>query len=248
MRVLWRKGPEVKVPAKLQQHLALALWTRRANRKADREFAIKVTLERPSMPQWIYGLPLKDEVSGNMVSLPTFGLSLVEAKALDKHRAIRARNRELRDAALQVAQGQFEKDRLRDEFEQVRFTNDYRELFGLHPLAWDKRLWAACRQHADYLWESGEFGHEQPAAEFSTSRRRAQRAGYDQKVYENCHKGTNQPFDVLDALVHSSEHHRTMLREIVHEIATARSGLAWVQNYGLDTGFQSTIQWGAWRD
>ncbi|MFT7074589.1 MAG: hypothetical protein ACJA0P_000589, partial [Planctomycetota bacterium] len=63
-----------------------------------------------------------------------------------------------------------------------------------------------------------------------------------------CHKGSNQPFDVLKSLAQSSAHHRTMLLESVHEIATARSGLAWVQNYGLDMGFRSAIQWEAWRD
>ncbi len=256
MRALWRKSPSVKMPALMQKHLALALWTRRANKRADAELAVSVKLARPDVPPWIYGLPLEGELPKDAVTIESFGLSLVEARMLAEGRAILAWNNAQLEEALAGAMGgriggagrQFEQDRIRDEFDQVRATNDYRRLFGLQVLAWDGRLYAACRQHAEYLWESGYFGHVQPTVEFATFADRAKRAGYTEKVYENCHKGSNQPFDVLKSLAQSSAHHRTMLLESVHEIATARSGLAWVQNYGLDMGFRSAIQWEAWRD
>jgi uncharacterized protein YkwD len=248
MRGLWRKTPGVKVPRGMHDHLDLAMWTLRAKKRASEALGLNVVLPAPDLPPWVYGLPLRGEVEGNVVTLQVLGLSLAEQKKLAKSRAIRALNERLLGEALLDAENKFAGDRIRDEFRQVAHTNNYRELFGLHALAWDGRLFEACQQHANYLWESGEFTHFQPEAEFRTFSLRAQRAGYTERVYENCHKGANDPYDAHDLLCHSSEHHRTILLDFVHEIATARSGLVWVQNYGLDTGFQSAIQWGAWRD
>ena len=248
MRGLWRSGSPVKVPALMHGHLDLAMWAVRAKKRAGKVLGLNVEFPAPDLPSWVYGLPLRGEVKGDLVTLAVLGLTMEEQKALEKNRAVRALNRRLREETLLTAKNRFQRDRIKDEFSQVSHTNDYRELFGLHALAWDVRLFQATRQHADYLWESGEFTHFQPEAEFSTFMARAFRAGYTEKVYENCHKGSNDPFDAHDVLCHSSEHHRTILLENVHEIATARSGLVWVQNYGLDTGFRSAIQWGAWRD
>lgn len=248
MRAIWRKSPEVRVPALMQEQLALALWTRRANKRTGEELAVSATLPRPEFPPWVFGLPLKGELPKETVTLASFGLSLQEARELALGRAILELNASRLEEALVGVSDRFEEERIRTEFDQVRVTNEYRQLFGLQVLAWDTRLFAACRQHADYLRESGQFGHHQPTEEFGTFTARARRAGYPKQVYENCHQGSHEPFDVLMALTHSSEHHRTVLLEIASEMATARAGLAWVQNYGLDTGFLSAIQWEAWRD
>lgn len=248
MRELWRNGPEVRMPDTMLEYLELGHWAVHAKKRVGKEVGLSFKYPFPRTPPWVFGLPLGGEMDKGLVHLPTFGLSLAEQDVLRKNRAIRALNLQQKEKALEAAENRFERDRIRDEFRQVAHTNEYRELFGLHPLAWSDRLFRAARQHADFLWESGEFTHFQPEPEFHTFSDRARRAGYTKLVYENCHRGSNDPFDAHDALCHSSEHHRTILRENVQEMATARSGLAWVQNYGLDTGFQSGIQWGAWRD
>ncbi|MEM8713691.1 MAG: CAP domain-containing protein [Planctomycetota bacterium] len=248
MREIWRKTAKVRLTSTAAEALELAHWARLARGRIGKDCGLNIPLPRPEVPPWVMGLPQAGEVEGDMVSLASFGLSLREGKRLAYSRAVRLQNAELRSGDLKGVRQRAERQRIEDEFDQVRRTNDYRELLGLRALHISPELLEACRQHAEFLWELGDVSHEQPAAEFHTHNDRALRAGYPTKVWENCHLGSNQPYDVFEAWQASSEHHRVMVLEEVREIATARAGLAWVQNYGLDTGFQSAIQWGVWRD
>ena len=249
MRALVRTTKPVPLPKAVKRGLSLGVWARQASKRASKRVALVLDLPVPeNLPPWMYGLPLPGEVPDDEVTLTSFAMSLVEAEALSRNRLIEDYNRTLAEDLQRAADSEFQKERVAAEFEQVQRTNQYRRLFGLHSLAWDRRLHAACSQHAEYIERTGDFGHTQPIAEMATFAQRAKLAGYREIVYENCHLGAVTPFDALAALSKSSAHHRTILHPEVYEMATARAGLVWVQNYGLDTGFRSAIQWSPWRD
>ena len=77
---------------------------------------------------------------------------------------------------------------------------------------------------------------------------RARSFGHVGPVWENRHRGVGTGEGALIAWTHSSAHHRTILTAKLTEMATGIAEKTWVQKFGLDTAFESEIQYHPWRD
>ena len=264
MRALWRDGVRARMGRDLRDAGERILWARAKADWLAREFDVKVELERPEgVPGWTHALPV--ELDDDAVELPTFALTPVEARRLARDRAVQERNRTLfaalADEAADAGAGKGRRRAKKDggeatgpaaqvalEREQVRLTNDYRRMLGIPALAWNRKLHLAVRNHAEYLSLQGILGHDQDNARYTTKERRARHFGYSGPVWENCHFGSATARGALQAWTRSSAHHRVLLSAQMTELATATTGRYWVQKFGLDTAFESEIQWHPWRD
>lgn len=124
-----------------------------------------------------------------------------------------------------------------EEREQLRITNEYRQLLGRHLLAWNPKLQLAARQHSAWMSKTGKFGHfeDEPAMRTPFDRMKAQ--GYPQGGGENCHMGDSGPEGAHVGWTHSSGHHRQILSPTAREFAAGLSGSYWTQNYGTGTEY-----------
>jgi uncharacterized protein YkwD len=91
---------------------------------------------------------------------------------------------------------------------QVRITNEYRVMLGRRAVVIDDRLVTSARGHSEEMGRLGYFSHFSPIPE----RRTPDRAHY--------------------GWVHSSGHHRNLLRRFWTEMGTGRAGNIWTQNFG----------------
>lgn len=205
-------------------------------------------LEPSGVDAWMYGLPFEQEAEE--VDLACFAVSVDEADALARDRAVEARNTGLLDelTAKVDEKDEVAVNQLRRERDQIQRTNDYRRMLGVRALGWNEELHWAVRNHVEYLARTGVIGHDQPEPALATFQKRAKWFGYDGLVWENCHSGSTSGRAALDAWIRSSEHHRTILNADLTEMATGNDGNLWVQKFGLDTEFESAIQCHPWRD
>ena len=73
------------------------------------------------------------------------------------------------------------------ELAQLRITNDYRQMMGRRRMAFNAKVHAAARWHADWMGRTGIFGHfEEGEPERRTPGDRMKKEGYDQGAGENC--------------------------------------------------------------
>ncbi|MEM9380298.1 MAG: CAP domain-containing protein [Planctomycetota bacterium] len=256
MRELWRSRVRAKLGRDLRDAGERVLWVRERAEWLSTEFGVSVPLVFPDgVPAWLHSLPV--ELEADLVDLTTFALEPAEAKRLARDRAVVQRNRLLFDALAAEAKGGSRGRSAEEngpaaqvalEREQIELTNDYRRMFGVPALAWNRRLHGAVRNHAEYLSRQGVLGHDQDNARYTTKERRARHFGYSGPVWENCHFGSATARGALQAWTRSSAHHRALLGARMTEMATATTGRYWVQKFGLDTAFESEIQWHPWRD
>lgn len=119
------------------------------------------------------------------------------------------------------------------EREQVRITNEYRIMMGRRAIIIDDRLVKSARGHCEEMQRLGYFGHFSPIPERKTPDLRAKIEGYKgSAVSENCHRGSGHPRGAHNGWVHSSGHHRNLLRRFWTEMGTGQAGKHWTQNFG----------------
>ncbi|GIW70522.1 MAG: hypothetical protein KatS3mg102_0064 [Planctomycetota bacterium] len=118
------------------------------------------------------------------------------------------------------------------EVEQVRITNEYRMLMGLHALEIDPRLIESARGHSEEMTRLGYFAHESPVPERRTPSMRAQLAGYPGGVAENISQGSPTPQATHEAWYNSSGHHRNILGASHQAMGAGLDGMHWTQNFG----------------
>ena len=188
--------------------------------------------EDHEIPSWVLGLPSGSDVSE--VNIRNFAWDAAERKALDWSVKLRRTNSE-RSAFVQERAQSFPEERvpLRMEMEQVRKTNDYRARMGRHALLWNPQLHEAAHKHSAYMSRWGVLSHiEERSPEFYDLHKRTRRAGYEFGFGENVAMGSSGPTEVHEAWRHSAGHHRNLLRTRATEMASARSGSYWTQNFG----------------
>lgn len=120
----------------------------------------------------------------------------------------------------------------RDELEQSRVLNEYRQLLGRPALRLDPRLVQSARGHAQDMERLGFFDHDSPVPGKATCTDRMAAAGYPAPGGENIALGMNAPQAAHDAWYRSSGHHRNMLSADYAAVGTGRAGKHWVQNFG----------------
>lgn len=246
MRLLWESGADASLTRELRRGGERVLWVRGKARWLGENMGLTVALDAPDIPQWMHSLPI--ERKSRKVDLRSFALTPDEAGQVAHDLAVVERNTALFKALRKAASGADARTRVDLERDQVARTNDYRRMLGLPALAWNRRLHMAVRNHAAYLVAVGHLGHAQEAPEFATIQKRAHSFGYSGPVWENCHRGSETAEGALIAWTHSSAHHRTILTAKLTEMATGFAEKTWVQKFGLDTAFESEIQYHPWRD
>ena len=124
-----------------------------------------------------------------------------------------------------------------EEREQLRITNEYRQMLGRHLLAWNPKLQLAAREHSRWMSTTGKFGHFQDDPALRTPFDRMKAQGYLQGAGENVHMGDSGPEGAHVGWTHSSGHHRQILSPTSREFAAGLSGPYWTQNYGGGTEY-----------
>ncbi|MBI3845633.1 MAG: FHA domain-containing protein [Planctomycetes bacterium] len=126
----------------------------------------------------------------------------------------------------------------KEEVEQVRVTNDYRILMGRHAVAISDKLMASAHKHSAEMSRLGYFSHVSPTAGCETVDLRVRAEGYEgSDVSENIAEGGLSPESAHEAWLHSSGHHRNILREQWSEMGSGKSGRCWTQNFGFSAAF-----------
>ncbi len=120
----------------------------------------------------------------------------------------------------------------RDELEQSRVLNEYRQLLGRPALRLDPRLVQSARGHGQDMERLGFFDHDSPVPGKATCTDRMQAAGYPSPGGENIAMGHGSPQAAHDGWYRSSGHHRNMLSTDYAAVGTGRAGRHWVQNFG----------------
>lgn len=256
MRLLWESGSSASLTRELRRGGERVLWVRGKAEWLRENMGLTVALDAGALdgvgldtadtPQWMHSLPI--ERKSRKVDLQSFALTPDEAGQVAHDLAVVERNTVLFTALRKTASGADARTRVDLETDQVARTNDYRRMLGLPALAWNRHLHLAVRNHAAYLVAVGHLGHAQEAPEFATIQKRAHSFGYSGPVWENCHHGSETAEGALIAWTHSSAHHRTILTAKLTEMATGFAEKTWVQKFGLDTAFESDIQYHPWRD
>ena len=70
--------------------------------------------------------------------------------------------------------------------------------------------------------------------------------GYNYGASENIVGGFVPAEAALESWMHSSAHHRNLLKATHTELGSARAGTFWTQNFGAGTDFQSELD--SWQD
>ncbi|MDP7035113.1 MAG: FHA domain-containing protein [Planctomycetota bacterium] len=119
------------------------------------------------------------------------------------------------------------------EREQVRITNKYRIMMGKRAVRLDDKLILAARGHSEYMQRSGQFAHRVPGhPDGASPQDRARKQGYVGGVGENISMGRESPQGAHDAWVHSSGHHRNILRDQWKAMGAGHAGKYWTQVFG----------------
>jgi hypothetical protein len=114
--------------------------------------------------------------------------------------------------------------------EQVRITNDYREMMGLRKVKINKQLCDAAQGHSNDQAAEGRIWHN--GANGSPSSR-CKAKGYNAPVGENCALGYGSPEGAHNGWYNSSGHHRNILNGRWNELGVGHSGNVWTQNFGM---------------
>jgi uncharacterized protein YkwD len=136
---------------------------------------------------------------------------------------------------------QVETEASRNEFEQVRITNQYRMMMGRRALALNELILEAARSHSEWMTRTGVFSHFEDTEERRTPMDRMAQAGYDKGAGENIHAGAGSPMGAHNGWYHSSGHHRNILAPSHTEMATGVVGPYWTQNYGGGSEFSENL-------
>jgi hypothetical protein len=140
---------------------------------------------------------------------------------------------DLRVAALNASQSLRADGPSREEFEQVRVTNQYRAMLGKRMLAHNDKLWEAADSHSVWMAKTGRLSHfEDGDPERASPEQRMRLAGYSGGAGENCAVGSTGPLEVLIGWCHSSGHHRNLLFDSHTEMGAGQSGSFWTQCFG----------------
>jgi len=246
MRLLWESGSSASLTRELRKGGERVLWVRGKASWLSENMGLTVALDTADTPQWMHSLPIERKT--RKVDLQSFALTPDGAEQVAHDLAVVERNTVLFTALRKAASGADARTRVDLERDQVARTNDYRRMLGLPALAWNRHLHLAVRNHAAYLVAVGHLGHAQEAPELATIQKRAHSFGYSGPVWEICHHGSETAEGALIAWTHSSAHHRTILTAKLTEMATGFAEKTWVQKFGLDTAFESDIQYHPWRD
>ncbi len=242
----WKKSPKVRLPDAVHDAFTTLALTLDFAAELNEEYLFDFDFTLRGTPAWALGLPFPGDVRKDIVTLASLGLNYEEGRMIAESRAVMELNEAYCEEYTKAEKDRRKRKLLQATFDQVAVTNRYRQLLGLRALAWDRRLQVACDQHANYIVESGDFGHFQADPKFKDFMDRAEQAGYSRMVYENCQRGTNHPEAAHKALMRSTEHHRNMTRADVFEMATGNSKRIWVQNFGRETGFRKHIKLSRW--
>lgn len=119
------------------------------------------------------------------------------------------------------------------EKEQIKVTNEYREMMGRRILAINEKLGRAARKHSEYMQSIGRLTHDGPDAKRRTPTDRAQLEGYGGGgVSENCCVGHEDPAGAHAGWCSSSGHHRNICMEGHTELGVGKAGPYWTQKFG----------------
>lgn len=210
VRSLWdQEAAGLRANPELQRQMAKIEWM-----ISQIEFLGESSADLRRQIAWWQSLPQEGEVS-----LRRFSHGYEERVAREGYAETRSHNLQLM-AEIDAA-----------EAEQIKATNDYREMFGLAPLAFDLRLYRACQGHAQEMEQVGYFSHFSPDPDKRTVFDRANRAGYLAVSSENIIHCDNAE-DALTLWTQSSAQHRNLLALAHRDIAVARQGMNWVQEFG----------------
>ncbi|MBM4016513.1 MAG: CAP domain-containing protein, partial [Planctomycetes bacterium] len=140
---------------------------------------------------------------------------------------------DLRVATLNASQVVRDDGPSREEYEQVRVTNQYRAMLGRRMLAHNDKLWEASDSHSRWMAKTGRLSHfEDDDPERASPEQRMRLAGYTSGAGENCAVGSSGPLEVLIGWCHSSGHHRNLLYDSHTEMGAGQSGSYWTQCFG----------------
>ncbi|MEM9800973.1 MAG: CAP domain-containing protein [Planctomycetota bacterium] len=245
MRKLWDDGATVKIPSALRRTGERALWARQKARALKSELEIVVDLGADDVPAWLLGLPF--EVEDDPVSLRSFALSIEEADALSRGRAIRRENEERLAALAAEARDALARKELEAAADLLRGTNDYRDMLGYPPLVWSSRLYRALAIQANFLRDQNSLTHDHPDPILRTPMDRARYVRFDGRVWEICCRPTRSATVALRLFTSSSEHHRTILQPSATAIAAASAEDVWLQLVGATVAPEAVIETHPWR-
>jgi uncharacterized protein YkwD len=231
VRAIWTEKTRIPLPTSVRDAWDELAWLR------SRSGRLGIDLALPAdAPAWLFAQNARLEA----LTVREIALDTADAAALDRDRAIVARNEAL--WAAQPGEGAAVPNLL--EREEIRLTNEYRRMMGRRALAWDPRLQESARTHSEYMAETGDFGHLEPTHERGDPFARMQLFGYPQGISENCYAGTAVPLAAHDGWLGSSMHHRGILDTRATEMGTGMSKTYWTQDFGSDCGFEADL--GRW--
>ena len=219
VRDLWKSSKRVELAPGVRAALEEVEWVRA--RASEQNLALEVP---NTVPAWIEGI----EASLGAVDLRTFAWSASERAALAEDRATELANQR------SFASKEWDTQRApnSEERAQVEITNEYRAMLGRRVLAWNPKLQAAARHHADYMSKTGDLGHFEPDPAHHTPEDRMRLEGYASGAGENCCMSSGGAGGAHEGWVHSSGHHRNLLAPAHREMASAVSGSYWAQDFG----------------
>ena len=154
------------------------------------------------------------------VTLATLPMDAKERQLLGYSARVMDHNRQLQSEASKT------------ERQQVLVTNEYRLMMGSRAVMLNPNLLEAARGHSRDMVLKGYFAHEAPDPERRTPRLRVLLAGYKGECSENICRGTSSPVKAHDRWIHSSGHHRNLLRPHWYELGSGNVGSYWTQNFG----------------
>ncbi|GEM_PF-1928804 len=156
--------------------------------------------------------------------------------ALDERdaRRIRAANRILEENRKKLAAWLEEKRVSRAEADLIQMTNRYRMMMGVPPLRADSRLILSSHGHSREMSKLGYFSHFSPNPQRKTPSMRMKLAGYPGGGGENIALHSSVP-GAFDGWLHSSGHHRNLLRRSHKDLGCGIVGRYYTQNFGAGT-------------
>jgi len=120
----------------------------------------------------------------------------------------------------------------KEEMNNLRLTNAYREVLGILPLEIDARLIQAARRHSKEMYELKYFDHRSPNPSELDFERRYLNAGYKDLGSENIAHGSGSGEINFKVWFESPSHHVNMLRPGNNSIGVGRWNVYWTANFG----------------
>jgi uncharacterized protein YkwD len=224
VRKIWKASRRVRPALAVRSSLQELERLREEGRKLRVNVALDARL--PASLEWVSG----EETELNLASMVS---SAAQATQRARDRRVRAYHEQVLLAEAKALTGN-------EEREQLRVTNDYRQMLGRPLLAWNPKLQQAARKHSEWMSKSGKFSHFQDEPQTRTPFDRMRLAGYLQGAGENVHMGDSGPEGAHVSWTHSSGHHRQILSPRAQEFAAGLSGPYWTQNYGTGAEWESS--------